>query len=431
MKFRYNSCMRNDVSESPPLPPPLTIPRPQHSLSRKDVDVEALKVLYRLYHAGYKAYLVGGSVRDLLLGKKPKDFDIVTDARPGEIRKLFRNSRIIGRRFRLVQVFFRGAHIVEVSTFRRRSEFEEEQDQETPSSRDNTYGTPGEDAQRRDLTINGLFYNIADFSLVDYVGGLEDLESGIIRVIGEPAVRFTRDPVRMLRVLRHAARLGFDIDREAWEEIGRKRHLIRLCPAARVRDELLKDFHSGAARPFLELMLESGLFYAIFPVWEARLGRAGEDRLLDLFTRVDLLFQAGLPLADGLLWAVFLTSYLEQRPRPQNLKELREFLQEAAQEAFQGSEIPRQRQEELVQILALAEKLAPLLRQKRAVPVRMSRLATYPEAWLFCQIKEATKEDLVERCQPEEIPLRAPQPKRRRPRRRRSRGRGPRPTNQS
>lgn len=422
--------MRTDASESP-LPPPLIIPRPQHNLSRRDVDVEALKVLYRLFHAGYKAYLVGGSVRDLLLGKKPKDFDIVTDARPGEIRKLFRNSRIIGRRFRLVQVFFRGAHIVEVSTFRRRSEFDEEQDQETPSSRDNTFGTPAEDAQRRDLTINGLFYNVADFSLVDFVGGLEDLQSGIIRVIGDPAVRFTRDPVRMLRVLRHAARLGFAIDRQAWEEVRSKRQLIRLCPAARVRDELLKDFHSGAARPFLELMLASGLFYAIFPAWEARLGRVGEARLLELCGRVDLLFQSEIPLADGLLWAVFLTPYLEQGPRPENPKELREFLQEAAQEAFQGSEIPRQRQEELVQILGLAEKLAPLLRQKRAIPVRMSRLATYPEAWLFCQIKEAPLKDLVERCQPEEIPPRAPQPKRRRPRRRRSRGRGPRPANET
>jgi poly(A) polymerase len=419
--------MRTDASESP-LPPPLIIPRPQHHLSRRDVDVEALKVLYRLHHAGYKAYLVGGSVRDLLLGKKPKDFDIVTDARPGEIRKLFRNSRIIGRRFRLVQVFFRGAHIVEVSTFRRRSEFDEEQDQDSPSSRDNTFGTPAEDAQRRDLTINGLFYNIADFSLVDYVGGLQDLQSGIIRVIGDPAVRFPRDPVRMLRVLRHSARLGFAIDGLAWEEIRRKRQMIRLCPPARVRDELLKDFHSGAVRPFLELMLQSGLFYAIFPAWESRLGSEGEARLLDLCGRVDLLIQAGLPLADGLLWAIFLTPYVEQGPRPQNLKELREFFQEAAQEAFQGSEIPRQRQEELVQILAVAEKLAPLLRQKRAIPVRMSRLATYPEAWLFFQIKEAPLWELVERCQPEEIPPRAPQPKRRRPRRRRSRNRGPRQT---
>jgi len=387
------------------------------------VQVEALKVLYRLYHAGYKAYLVGGSVRDLLLGKKPKDFDIVTDARPGEIRKLFRNSRIIGRRFRLVQVFFRGAHIVEVSTFRRRSEFEEVQDKEAPASRDDTYGTPGEDAQRRDLTINGLFYNIADFSLVDYVGGLQDLQGGLIRVIGDPAVRFTRDPVRMLRVLRHSARLGFAIEAQAWEEIRSKRHLIRLCSPARVRDELLKDFHSAASQPFLELMLASGLFYAIFPAWEARLGQAGEARLLELCGRLDLLVEAELPVADSLLWAVFLTPYLEQGFGPPNPKEMREFLLETAHEAFQGSEIPRQRQEELVQILGLAEKLAPLLRQNRAIPVRLSRLATYPEAWLFCQIKEAPLEELLERCQPEEIPVRVPQPKRRRPRRRRPRSR--------
>ncbi|MEW6660283.1 MAG: polynucleotide adenylyltransferase PcnB [Thermodesulfobacteriota bacterium] len=423
-KYRYNTLMRIDAPESP-VPLPLIIPRPQHNLSRKDVEVEALKVLYRLHHAGYKAYLVGGSVRDLLLGKEPKDFDIVTDARPGEIRKLFRNSRIIGRRFRLVQVFFRGGHIVEVSTFRRRSEFEEPE--ETPSTRDNTFGTPAEDAQRRDLTINGLFYNIADFSLVDYVDGLQDLQNRLIRVIGDPGVRFVRDPVRMLRVLRHGARLGFEIDPQAWEEIQGKGHLIRLCPAARVRDELLKDFRSGASRPFLELMLRSGLFYDIFPAWEPRLGKGGETRLLDLCARLDLLMQAAIPLPDSLLWAIFLTPYLEPELRSQNPKELREFFQAGAQEAFRGNEVPRQRQEELVQILALTEKLAPLLRQKRAIPARLSRLAAYPEAWLFCQIKEAPLEELVARCGPEEIPTRAPQPKRRRPRRRRSRGRrGPR-----
>jgi poly(A) polymerase len=423
-KYRYNTHMRTYPPESP-VPPPLIIPRPQHNLSRRDIEVEALKVLYRLHHAGYKAYLVGGSVRDLLLGKKPKDFDIVTDARPGEIRKLFRNSRIIGRRFRLVQVFFRGGHIVEVSTFRRRSEFEEPE--ETPSTRDHSFGTPAEDAQRRDLTINGLFYNIADFSLVDYVGGLRDLQNRLIRVIGHPGVRFVRDPVRMLRVLRHGARLGFEIDPQAWEEIRDKGHLISLCPPARVRDELLKDFRSGAARPFLELLLRSGLFYDIFPTWEPRLGKAGEARLLDLLTRLDLLMQAAIPLADSLLWAIFLTPYLEPGLRFQNPQELREFFQEGAQKAFRSNEIPRQRQEELVQIMALAEKLAPLLKQKRGIPARLSRLAAYPEAWLFCQIKEAPLEELVARCGPEEMPIRAPQPKGRRPRRRRSRGRrGPR-----
>ena len=237
--------------------------------------MEALKVLYRLHHAGYTAYLVGGGVRDLLLGKTPKDFDVVTDARPGELRKLFRNSRIIGRRFRLVQVFFKGGHTVEVSTFRCRSEFDELTENDASPAKDTTYGTPAEDAQRRDMTINGLFYNIADFSLVDYVGGMEDLEARRIRVIGDPAVRFVRDAVRMLRVLRHAARIGFTIDAGAWKEILAKGHLIRTCPPARVRDELLKDFHSGAAQPFFKLMVEIKAVLRHLPGVGRKAGRDG------------------------------------------------------------------------------------------------------------------------------------------------------------
>jgi poly(A) polymerase len=413
--------MRPKVPE-PPQAQPRTIPRPEHPLSRKDIEVEALKVLYRLHYAGYKAYLVGGSVRDLLLGKRPKDFDLVTDARPGEIRKLFRNSRIIGRRFRLVQVFFRGGHIVEVSTFRRRSEFEE-----VPAvapSRDNTYGTPAEDAWRRDLTINGLFYNVADFSLVDYVGGLEDLKAGRIRVIGDPAVRFVRDPVRMLRVLRHGARTGFAIDPGAWEEIRAKGHLIRTCPPARVRDELLKDFRSAAARPFFKLMLDSGLFYAIFPAWKPRLGPEGEKRLLELSGRLDSLIQAGHQVSDSLLWAVFLTPYLERESAPPHLPELREFIREKIREALGGIEFPRQRQDEVSQMLALEERVTPLLKQGQSVPARLARLATYSEAWLLYQIKSAPKDALITRCAPEKVPPRAPQPQRPRPPRRRRRGRG-------
>jgi poly(A) polymerase len=384
--------------------------------------VEALKVLYRLHHAGYTAYLVGGSVRDLLLGKKPKDFDVVTDARPGELRKLFRNSRIIGRRFRLVQVFFRGGHIVEVSTFRRRSEFEEVQ--EATPTRDNTFGTPAEDAQRRDLTINGLFYNIADFSLVDYVGGLEDLKARRIRVIGEPEGRYVRDPVRMVRVLRHAARTGFTIEPQTWKAILAKRDLIRTCVPARVRDELLKDFRSAAARPFFKLMLESGLFYAIFPAWKG-LGGPGERRLLALAGRLDLLFQAGISLSDSLLWAVFLTAFLEQEPGSQDFKELRERFHERIKAALGGIEFPRQRHDEVSQMLALEARVAPFLSKNQPPPARLARLSLYPEVWRLYQIKEAPEAELVERCRPETFPPPAPQPgRRRRPRRRRTRGRG-------
>ena len=413
--------MRSEIPE--PLPtPPRIIPRPEHTVSRRDIDVEALKVLYRLHHAGYIAYLVGGGVRDLLLGKTPKDFDVVTNARPGELRKLFRNSRIIGRRFRLVQVFFKGGHIVEVSTFRRRSEFDELPENDAVPSKDTTYGTPAEDAQRRDLTINGLFYHIGDFSLVDYVGGMEDLEAGRIRVIGDPAVRFVRDPVRMLRVLRHAARIGFSIDPAAWEEIRVKGHLIRTCPPARVRDEILKDFRSGAVRPFFALMLASGLFYDIFPAWVGRLGESGESRLLELCGRLDLLIQGGFAVSDSLIWAVFLTAFLEPELHPRDFKELREFIQEMIKAALGGIEFPRQRQDEVSQMLALEQRVLSLLAKGQPIPARLIRLRLYPLTWLLHQIKTAPEMELLERCDPEAIPIPPPPAKRRRQRRRRPRG---------
>jgi poly(A) polymerase len=405
-------------------PLPRIIPRPEHTLSRKNLSLEVLKVLYRLHHAGFKAYLVGGSVRDLLLGKQPKDFDLATDARPGEIRKLFRNSRIIGRRFRLVQVFFRGGKIIEVSTFRCHSEFDASP--EETLARNNTFGSPAEDAQRRDLTINGLFYNIADFSLVDYVGGLQDLQEGYIRVIGDPGVRFMRDPARMLRVLRHAARTGFTIDPAAWEEILGNRDLIRVCPMARLRDELLRDLKSGAARPFMALMLRSGLFYAIFPAWQGRLREASKLEFLDCMDRLDAVYQADLTVSDNLLWALFLTPYLLQEELGDNLAELREAIPGHIRNALGTIEIPRQRQEEATQILALAETIRPYLGKKQPVPARLARLVAYPEAWILNRLRTVPLEEIVPMLSQAEPPP-PPPPRRRRPRRRRPRGASRRP----
>ncbi|HSR36801.1 MAG TPA: poly(A) polymerase, partial [Desulfurivibrionaceae bacterium] len=187
----------------PPLPEPRIIPRSEHPISRANIDREALKVMYRLRDAGFRAYLVGGGVRDLMLGRTPKDFDISTDAHPGELRKLFRNSRIIGKRFRLVQVFYHGGKIIEVSTFRCRSEYEENGG-DAVLAQNNTFGNPAEDAFRRDLTINALFYEIEHFSVIDYTGGVADLHNRIVRMVGDPERRITRDPVRMLRAIRHA-----------------------------------------------------------------------------------------------------------------------------------------------------------------------------------------------------------------------------------
>ena len=221
-------------------PIPLIVPRQEHPISRRFIDPEALKVLYRLQNHGFLAYLVGGGVRDLLLGKTPKDFDVVTDAHPQQVRELFRNSRQIGARFRLAHVYFHGGKFIEVSTFRRRSEFEEEDNGDLPQS-ENTFGTPAEDAFRRDITINGIFYNIADFSLVDYVGGIKDLRAGIIRCIGDPEEKFVQDPVRMIRVIRHAARTGFGIEEKTYRFLIDHVEKVRLCSPARLREEFLRE----------------------------------------------------------------------------------------------------------------------------------------------------------------------------------------------
>jgi poly(A) polymerase len=277
---------------------PKIIPRSEHQVSRKNIDREALKVLYRLRDAGFTAYLVGGGVRDLYLGKTPKDFDISTDARPGQIRKLFRNSRLIGRRFRLVQVFFRGNKIVEVSTFRRRSEFDIKNSTAADNGRievlpaNNTYGTPADDAFRRDLTINGLFYEINTFSIIDYTGGVADLDQGIIRVIGDADRRVTRDPVRMMRVIRHAARNNFTIEKNTWLAIKHHQQELSLCPVSRIRDELLKDLRGGACRPWAELAMDCGIFAVLFPFYAPVLARKAtqhntREELLHILAMVD------------------------------------------------------------------------------------------------------------------------------------------------
>ncbi len=288
---------------------PRIIPRPKHCISRKNIDPEALKVLYRLKDHGYLAYLVGGSVRDLLLGKKPKDFDIGTDATPEEVRRLFRYSRIIGKRFRLVHVYFRGGKIIEVSTFRRQIELDDREAMREGLGPDSIFGNPKEDAFRRDLTINGLFYNIADFSIIDYVGGIKDLEEGIIRTIGDPERRFIRDPVRMLRAIRHAARTGFKIDEVTWQAIVRHGEKIRLCAVPRVRDEWLKDIRSGFASPWLKLLLESGMFPHVFPGLKGLLNQDGDNDkpirlLLAMLKQIDnLVARDGKGLSDAFFLA--------------------------------------------------------------------------------------------------------------------------------
>jgi poly(A) polymerase len=257
--------------EVPPTDPtlaPTVYTRDQHTLSRSFIDSDALKIMYRLVRNGYKAYLVGGGVRDVLLGKKPKDFDIATDATPRQVKALFRNSRMIGRRFKLVHIFFPNLKYIEVSTFRDNTPVGEEsaeEDIQSHTAHDNFYGTAETDARRRDLTINALFYDVSDYSIIDYVGGFKDLRDRIVRVIGEPLKRFIEDPVRMMRVVRHAARTGFTIEPTCFRVLQEHRELLRQASQVRVYEEFKKDLISGYVLETLRRLAESGLLPLLLP----------------------------------------------------------------------------------------------------------------------------------------------------------------------
>ncbi|MEX2523743.1 MAG: polynucleotide adenylyltransferase PcnB [Gammaproteobacteria bacterium] len=250
-------------------PKPEIIPRAEHNISRALISDAALKVLYRLSSAGFEACLVGGSVRDLLLGREPKDFDVVTDAWPEQIRELFRNSRLIGRRFRLAHVRY-GDEIIEVSTFRASHQDAGDEGHVVDGRiiRDNVYGTIDEDVWRRDFTVNALYYNINDFSVVDYVGGMQDIRAGRIRLLGDPVKRYTEDPVRLLRAVRFAVKLGFRIEQESERQIPELGRLLSDIPPARLFEEVLKLFMGGCAVQTFEQLRHYHLFGILFPQTE-------------------------------------------------------------------------------------------------------------------------------------------------------------------
>ena len=272
---------------------PVIVSRSEHSISRKQIDPDALKVLYRLHQNDYVAYLVGGSVRDLLHGRRPKDFDVGTSAHPYQVKRLFRNCWIIGRRFRLAHVRF-GPKTIEVATFRRQVSAQELAAAEDSAAiplddgaaegpddghdrlvhRDNTFGTPEEDAFRRDFTVNALFYDIATFSIIDYTGGLRDLRDGIIRSIGDPVERFQEDPVRMLRAVAMAARLDFRIDAPIEAAIAAHRHDLARSAPARLTEELYKLLRSGAAEKAFRMLAEHRLLEPIAPELQGKASHA-------------------------------------------------------------------------------------------------------------------------------------------------------------
>jgi len=304
------------------------INRASHDISRKNISSNALKVLYRLKDAEYEAYLVGGGVRDLLLERTPKDFDVATNATPNQVRKLFRNSRIIGRRFRLVHVYFPD-EIIEVSTFRANAE--EPHVADTPNiedekpvviKEDNTYGTIEEDAWRRDFTINALYYNISDFSVVDFTGGIQDLELKQIRMIGDPQQRFHEDPVRLLRAIRLSSKLGFSIEPETAALVKQLGHLLQHVPEARLLDEVIKLFFEGYAEITFKALEKLNYLIVLFPSMHAQLQDVENNKARQLIQlalkSTDDRYHAMQPLNPGFLLACFLW------PVMQNILQLRQ-----------------------------------------------------------------------------------------------------------
>lgn len=346
---------------------PLIIPRSEHNVSRTSISPEALKVLYRLKEGGYIACLAGGGVRDLLLGRKPKDFDIVTDATPNEVRRMFRNCMLIGRRFRLAHVRFLN-ETIEVATFRADSSpdpsaaqslaeqetmhdadhhhepapgpGQQTNDRRKPLHvhlkredgliiRDNVFGTPSEDARRRDFTINALFYNIDDFSIIDFVGGLADLKHGLIRSIGNPAGRYAEDPVRMIRAVRFASLLNFKIEHHTLEAIHASHQALAKASNARLFEEVLKLFLSGAADKAQALLIHTGLLGTMFPQFTAWLRQPEHGNRIAAFSeacrQIDHWIMSGKTVAPAVLFTmlfgdyhVWRASHLERDGVPRN-----------------------------------------------------------------------------------------------------------------
>ncbi len=289
----------------------IVIPRDQHNISRKSISESALKVLHRLSKSGHRACLVGGGVRDLLLELQPKDFDVATDATPEEIRGLFKNSRIIGRRFRLVHIRF-GRDIIEVATFRAHDEDSPKTELDTHGRilRDNTFGEIEEDAIRRDFTANALYYDIHDYSVLDYTGGLKDIENRQLRLIGDAATRYQEDPVRMLRAVRFAAKLDFEIEAAAASAIFDYGHLLAAIPPARMFDEVIKLFHSGRAVRVFELLREYKLLKYLVPALDEWLQGEASEMMLDFvdqaLANTDDRINTGQPVSPAFIFAVLL-----------------------------------------------------------------------------------------------------------------------------
>jgi poly(A) polymerase len=367
----------------------IVYPVDQHKLDRNQIDPDALYVLDRLRTAGYVAYLVGGSVRDLLLKRKPKDYDISTSAQPEEVKRLFRSCILIGRRFRLAHIRF-GRKIIEVSTFR-------SGDNETGELivRDNNWGSPEEDVMRRDFTINGLFYDSASETIIDYVGGYPDIERKYLRTIGQPFIRFKQDPVRMIRLIKFQARFGFEVDKEAHIALLECRSEIMKSSSARILEEILRMLEIGCSSTFIKLMTDHGLFQLMLPTIAHFLESPAGEEIYSYLKEVDTTFhEPPLPLLDRsillscliypLFQAKIKAKYLD-RGRLPHLGEIQNLAHDQVSEIFHPFFlISRRLRYSIVSVITGQYRLTPLEKK----PIRKLRVPKDPDFGLAIKFLE-------------------------------------------
>lgn len=366
----------------------------RHDVTFEHIDMDVQKVVRRLTRHGYEAYLVGGCVRDLLLGRQPKDFDVATSARPEEVRDLFRNSRIIGRRFRLVHVLFQGGKVIEVATFRRNPKDEADDSSELLIRSDNVFGVASEDAMRRDFTMNALFYDLEARQILDWCGGMEDVERRVVHTIGDPETRFREDPIRILRALKFAGRLGFAITPDVYDAIVFCREALALAARPRVSEEVLRLLRGGQARRTMYLAWETGVLDVLLPELSSLLYDEGAEngpstrqwRLLDYIDKRTA--EVG-PLDDAVLWTLLLL----------------EPMKEACDGARDRSVAVADFLEPLVDRLALSRRHVDMIRRiigvmPRLISGRPGRLA---RTELFDAAVEVSYADLVANAKPTEV----------------------------
>lgn len=317
IKFIKN-LLRRSRQKHKPIDASYIIPRSQHNVSKTNINVNALKVLNRINSSGFQAYLVGGSVRDLLLGKLPKDFDVATNATPNQIKKLFRNARIIGRRFKLVHILY-GREVIEVATFRGNDDVASVHQVTNESGmlvRDNVYGNIEDDVWRRDFTINSLYYNLEDSSIIDFTGGVKDIRQGVVRLLGDASTRYQEDPVRMLRAVRFSAKLHFTLAAETAEPIKKLCSLLENISSSRLFDEITKLSQCGEVKRAFHLMLDHGLFACLFKPTNNIINSSvyPVKALLDIaLENTDARIQDNKPITPAFFFAVLLWFPLKAR----------------------------------------------------------------------------------------------------------------------